>query len=214
MNIISNILNASLNYFFNMTGDWGIAVVLLTILVRTALLPMSMKQKFSIYQQQKLSKRIDELKKKYKNNKKKLEEEMQKQYSQNAKSMLGCLVSLLQLPIVLTLYSLILAMPVQASTVIVPWIANIKFTDNYFIIPIIYGFCTLSPNLLSYLSFFKISSYADTPKSTLLVIGLTSIFISIRLPIAVGIYLITTSIFSFIEELVFRLYIKNSSLAY
>lgn len=214
MNIISNILNTALNYFFNMTGDWGIAIALLTILVRTVLLPMSMKQKFSIYQQQSLAKKINELKKKYKNNKEKLEAEMQKHYSQNAKSMLGCLVSLLQLPIVFTLYSIILAMPVQTSTVIVPWVANIKLTDNHLIIPIVYALCTLSPNLLSYLSFFKISSYADTPKSTLLVIGLASIFISIKLPIAVGIYLIATSIFSFIEELAFRLYIKNKSLAY
>ncbi|MBV7275342.1 membrane protein insertase YidC [Clostridium thailandense] len=214
MNIISNILNTTLNYFFNMTGDWGIAIVLLTIIVRTVLLPMSMKQKFSIYQQQNLAKKIDGLKKKYKNNKEKLETEMKKHYSQSAKSMLGYLVSLLQIPIIFTLYGIFLTMPVQASTVIVPWVANIKLTDTHLIIPIIYAFCTLSPNLLSYLSFFKLSSYADTPKSTLLVIGLVSIFISTRLPIAVGIYLIATSIFSLIEELVFRLYMKNKSLVY
>lgn len=214
MNIISNILNASLNYFFNMTGDWGIAIILLTLLVRAVLLPMSMKQKLSIYQQQSLAKKIDVLKKKYKNNKEKLEAEMQRHYSQSAKSMFGCLVSLLQLPIVFTLYRIILAMPIQSSTVVVPWVTNIKLTDNCLIIPIIYTLCTLSPNLLAYLSFFRIASHADAPKSTLLVTGLVNIFISVKMPIAVGIYFITTSIFSFIEELAFRLYIKNRSLAY
>lgn len=214
MNIISNTLNTSLNYFFNISGDWGIAIILLTIFVRTILLPMSMKQKFSMQQQQSLSKKIEELKEKYKNNKEKLEAEIQKHYTQSAKSMLGCLVTLLQLPIVFALYSVILQMPVHAGTIIIPWVTSIKLADNYFIIPIIYAFAALSPSLLSHLEFLRASSYAHAPKSTLIITAVVSIFIAIKLPIAVGIYLITTSVFSLMEELAFRLYLKNKSLSY
>lgn len=214
MNIISNALNTSLNYFFTVTGDWGIAIILLTIFVRTILLPMSMKQKFSIEQQQGLSKKVEELKKKYKNNKKNLEIELQKYYTQNTKSMLGCLVSLLQLPIIFALYSVILKMPVNAGTMIIPWVSSIKLSDNHFIIPVIYTLSALSPNLLPYLSFLRASSCAKTPKSTLVLTCIFSIFIAIKTPIAVGIYLITTSIFSLIEELAFRLYLKSKCLSY
>lgn len=56
MNIISNLLNLSLNYFFNITGDLGIAIILLTILVKLILMPISFKQKLSMYSQQEFSK--------------------------------------------------------------------------------------------------------------------------------------------------------------
>lgn len=214
MNIISSVLNTSLNYFFSLTGDWGIAIVLLTILVRTLLLPMSMKQKLSMQQQQSLSKKIEELKEKYKNNKEKLESELQKHYQQSAKSMFGCLVSLLQLPIIFTLYSVILKMPVHAGTIIIPWVTSIKLADSYFVLPILYALTTLSPNLLSYFSFLKVSSYNNMPKSTLILTSIFSVLITIKIPIAVGIYLITTSLFSLMEEIAFRLYLKNRSLSY
>lgn len=214
MNIISSVLNTSLNYFFNLTGDWGVAIILLTLLVRTLLLPMSMKQKLSMQQQQSLSKKIEVLKEKYKNNKEKLESELQKHYQQSAKSMFGCLVSFLQLPIIFTLYSVILKMPVHTGTIIIPWVTNIKLADSYFVLPILYALTTLSPNLLSYFSFLKVSSYNNMPKSTLILTSVFSILITIKNPIAVGIYLITTSLFSLMEEIAFRLYLKNRSLSY
>lgn len=214
MNIVSSILNTSLNYFFNLTGDWGIAIILLTILVRIFLLPMSIKQKLSMQQQQGLSKKMEELKEKYKNNKEKLEAELQKHFKQSAKSMLGCLISLLQLPIVFTLYNVILKMPVHTGTIIIPWVTSIKLSDSFFILPILYALTTLSPNLLSYFSFLRVSSYGTMPKSTLIITSIFSILITIKIPIAVGIYLITTSLFSLMEEIGFRLYVKNKSLSY
>lgn len=69
MNIISDLLNSSLNYFFNITGDLGIAIILLTILVRGLLMPLSFKQKLSMQTQLKLSKGLEEIKEKYKKNK-------------------------------------------------------------------------------------------------------------------------------------------------
>jgi len=51
MNIIFNFLNSLLNYIFTFTGDWGLAIVLLTVSVRLVLSPMSFKQKKSMQQQ-------------------------------------------------------------------------------------------------------------------------------------------------------------------
>ena len=58
MNIIFNLLNNLLNLFFSFTGDWGLAIVLLTVGVRIILSPMSFKQKKSMQQQQKLNIKI------------------------------------------------------------------------------------------------------------------------------------------------------------
>jgi len=76
MNIIFNFLSSLLNSIFNFTGDWGLAIVLLTVSVRLVLSPMSFEQKKSMQQQQKFAIKMQELKEKYKNNKDKLEVEL------------------------------------------------------------------------------------------------------------------------------------------
>ncbi len=62
MNIIFNFLSSLLNSIFNFTGDWGLAIVLLTLGVRLVLSPMSFKQKKSMQQQQKFAIKMQELK--------------------------------------------------------------------------------------------------------------------------------------------------------
>ncbi|MCM8709445.1 membrane protein insertase YidC [Clostridium sp. SYSU_GA19001] len=150
MNIIFNLLNNLLHRLFNFTGDWGISIILLTVLVRIILLPISIKQKISMAQQQTLSKKIAELKEKYKNDKLKLESKVEEYYSQSAKSMLGCFVGLLQLPIISSLYFVIIRMPVEVGTIIIPWLDSIKMPDKYFIIPLLYVLTSLSRNLFLY----------------------------------------------------------------
>ena len=133
MNIIFNFLSNLLNSIFNFTGDWGFAIVLLTVGVRLVLLPMSFKQKKSMQQQQKLAIKMQEIKEKYKDNKDKLEEEVKKHSAESAKGMLGCLVTLLQLPILMTMWSVFKKIPVNVGTYLIPWVSSIKISDSYFI---------------------------------------------------------------------------------
>ncbi|MFL0194221.1 YidC/Oxa1 family membrane protein insertase [Clostridium sp. WILCCON 0269] len=212
MNIILDILNTALSYFFNITGDYGISIILLTVLVRIILLPMSLKQRKSIYQQQVLSKKIEKLRIKYKHNKDKFQQEMEKHYKQNTKNMFGCLVTLLQLPVISSLFIVFNKMPAQFGTVIVPWIANMKMPDNYFIIPIIYTFISLSPNFIAYIPFLRIVKEVQVQKINLVVTSIISILITVKAPITIGIYLITTGLFSLFEEIIYRLYMKNRCL--
>lgn len=211
MNIISDLFNFSLNYFFNITGDLGIAIILLTLSVRLLLMPLSFKQKVSIQGQQKLSKDLEKLKEKYKNNKEKLEIETQKYYKENAKGMSGCLVGLLQIPIVFTLYNVILKMPMNAGTMVIPWVTSLKMTDSFFIVPIIYIISTLLPSLFPNISFLKIATEAKVNKANILIISFVSILVSLKAPVALGLYFIASSLFSFVEEVVFRLYWNQKS---
>ncbi|GFZ31404.1 membrane protein [Clostridium zeae] len=212
MNIISNLLNSILGYFFNITGDFGIAIILLTLAVRVVLMPLSFKQKISMQEQQKLSKGIEELKEKYKNNKVKLESETQKYYKENSKSMLGCLTSFLQLPIFFSLYNVILKMPMSTATMLVPWVASLKMADNFFIIPTAYVISVLIPNLLPYVPFLRITTQARISKTNVLLSSVISAIITFKAPIALGLYLITTSLFSAIEEIIFRIYVRRREL--
>ena len=160
-------------------------------------------------QQQKLAIKMEELKEKYKDNKVKLDEELKKQSAESAKSMLGCLVTLLQLPILMTMWSVINKMAVNVGTFLIPWVSSIKISDSYFIVPIIYMFVSLTPNLLSYVTFFKIEGQAKMSKGNIIIMAVVSLFVAKAAPIAVGIYLITTSVFNFLEELAFRVYMRK-----
>lgn len=209
MNIIFNFLSSLLSSIFSFTGDWGLAIVLLTISVRLVLSPMSFKQKKSMQQQQKFAVKMQEIKEKYKDNKEKLELEIKKQSAQSAKSMMGCLVTLLQLPILMTMWSVFNKIPVSVGTYLIPWVSSIKVSDSYFIVPLIYVLVSLTPSLLSYVTLLKIEGQATISKNNIIIMAAVGLFVAKAAPIAVGIYLITTSVFNFLEELVFRIYMRN-----
>lgn len=209
MDIIFNFLSGLLNSIFNFTGDWGLAIVLLTVGVRIALLPMSFKQKKSMQEQQKLATKMQAIKEKYKDNKDKLDEEVKKHSLESAKGMMGCLITLLQAPILMTMWSVIKKMPENVGSSLVPWVSSIAVSDSYFIIPLIYMFVSLAPSLLSYVTFFRIEGQAKVSKSNIAIMALIGLFITKAAPIALGIYLITAGIFSFLEELAFRIYMRS-----
>lgn len=209
MNIIFNYLSSLLNLIFSFTGDWGIAIVLLTVVVRIIISPISFKQKKSMQEQQKLAIEMEEIKEKYKNNKIKLDEEVEKHSIKSAKSMAGSLITLLQLPILMTMWSVISKMPVDVGTFLIPWVSNIKFSDSCFIVPILYMFVSLTPNFLYYVPFLKIEGQAKMNRSTIVISAIISLFVAKAAPVAVGIYLITTSLYNFLEELGFRFYMKK-----
>lgn len=209
MNIIFNGLNQLLNYLFHFTGDWGITIILVTILVKLVLMPMSIKQKLSMEQQQDSAKKFEEIKEKYKNDEEKLKEETQKYYTESTKGILGCLITFLQIPIIITLYRVIIKIPFEAGTIIVPWISSIKTADNFFILPIIYIAISCIPSLLPYIPYLKTTYRAKVPKTTIITTIVFSVMIIIKAPIALGMYFITTSLFSLFEEIGFRIYMKN-----
>jgi len=208
MNIIFNSLNWLLNYIFTLTGDLGITIILLTIIVRVLLLPIDIKQKKGMMKQQELSKKMECIKEKYKNNKVKLEEELQKHYKESAKAMLGCAVTFLQLPVVFSLYSVVIKLPINVGTVIIPWVATVKMADSYFIIPAMYAIASTLPNLINSIPYLRALGQVKVSKVNIIITTIFSLLITIKAPIAIGIYFITTSLFSLLEEIAFRLYLK------
>ena len=209
MNIIFNLLGDLINYVFNFTGDWGIAVVVLTLIVKVLLMPMSMKQRFSILKQQKIAKKMEDIKIRYKNDKLKMEKEIQNCYKDNLKSMFGCLLTIIQLPIIGGLYKTIINMPVASGTVLIPWVASIKLSDSYFIVPIMYSIISMLPGLVNYIDYFKVYREVQYNKMSAILPGVIGLLITIKAPIALGLYFITSSVFSLVEEIAFRIYIKN-----
>lgn len=99
---------ALLRLFYNLTGSYGVAIILFTLAIKLILLPFQMKSKKSMMRMSRMSGKMKEIQKKYANNQAKMNEEMQKFYAEEGVNpMSGCLWSFLPLPILLALYSII-----------------------------------------------------------------------------------------------------------
>lgn len=102
------IFSALLYLQTSITHDWGMAIILLTLLLRVLLLPLTWKQTKSMVEMQRIQPHIKALNEKYKDDKEKLQEETLKFYSENKVNPLGgCLPLLLQMPILFALYSVL-----------------------------------------------------------------------------------------------------------
>ena len=94
-----------LTTLFNLTGSWGMAIILLTLLVRIAMHPLTQKQMVSMQRMQKLQPRMKVLQDKYKDDKETLNKEIMALYKDNnVNPASGCLPLLVQLPIFILLY--------------------------------------------------------------------------------------------------------------
>ena len=99
---------ALMRLFYNLTGSYGVAIILFTLVIKLILLPFQMKSKKSMVRMSRMSGKIEEIRKKYANNQAKMNEEMQRFYQEEGLNpMSGCLWSFIPFPILLALYYII-----------------------------------------------------------------------------------------------------------
>jgi YidC/Oxa1 family membrane protein insertase len=95
-------------YLEGITHDWGMAIILLTVMIRLVLLPLTWKQTKSMVEMQRIQPHIKALNEKYKDDKEKLQEETLKFYQENKVNPFGgCLPLLLQMPVLIALYQVL-----------------------------------------------------------------------------------------------------------
>ena len=93
---------------YDIVHNYGLAIILFTIVIKALLLPLNIKSQRAMKKQQQIQPIIAELQKKYANDQAKLQQEMMKVYKENGVSMSGgCLPLLIQMPILIALYQVI-----------------------------------------------------------------------------------------------------------
>jgi len=98
-----------LNFFYGISHSYGVAIILLTLLVRVLLYPLSHKQLVSMKKMQQIQPRLKTLQEKYKDDKQKLNQEVMKLYREyGVNPAAGCLPLLVQLPILILLFKVIM----------------------------------------------------------------------------------------------------------
>ena len=97
-----------IQFIYNLVDNYGLAIILFTIVIKLVLMPLQIKSQKAMKRQQKVQPIIMELQKKYANDQQRLQQEMMKVYKENDVSMTGgCLPLLIQFPILIGLYRVI-----------------------------------------------------------------------------------------------------------
>ncbi len=129
-----------LKYIYDIVGNWGWSIVIITVLIRLILYPLTYKGMVSMNKLKDLAPKIKELQKKYKGNPQKLNASMMELYKKHgANPMGGCLPMLIQIPIFFAIYRVLLNAVELKHAPWIGWIEDLSVADPYFILPILMG---------------------------------------------------------------------------
>ncbi len=119
LGVFQGLLNAIgwvLAQIYDLVGNYGLSIIVLTIVIKVVLLPLGVKQIKSMQAMQSIQPKVKELQKKFKGNKAKIQEETMKLYKEAGVNPLGgCLPLLLQFPILIAMYAVIRAPQLQPA---------------------------------------------------------------------------------------------------
>ncbi|BAF61100.1 MAG: membrane protein insertase YidC [Pelotomaculum sp.] len=153
MEIFSSIVNGMtwlLNWLYQLTvaaglPSYGIAIILLTIIVKMVLYPLSHKQMKSMLAMQQIQPKVKEIQEKWKNkDPKKMQQAIMELYREhNVNPAAGCLPLLIQMPILIALYRSLFNFPyINTAHAVFLWVPNLSVKDPYYILPILAGVTT------------------------------------------------------------------------
>jgi YidC/Oxa1 family membrane protein insertase len=182
--------------------NYGLAIILFTIIIKIALLPLTLKQTNSMKKMNELQPQLQELQKKYKNNKTKLNEKMMELYRENNYNPAGgCFPLLLQFPILIGLFRVLqdpalYVFPKDVYESVVQnflWLPNLGEPDPMYILPILAALTTyLSTKMMNTNT---TSDVAQTQKTMGIIMPLMIGWISIKFPSGLALYWVISNLF-------------------
>lgn len=138
---LTNLLGNGLELFHAQGLPWWLSIALLTVIVRTLLFPLTLKQVKSMRAMQDLKPEMDRLRAKYRDNKQKQQEELMKLYQERQVNPLGgCLPLVVQMPIFITMFYVIRGFDKTHADFAsggILWFENLTEPDKYYILPVV-----------------------------------------------------------------------------
>jgi YidC/Oxa1 family membrane protein insertase len=136
---LGKLLLGLMRWFFALVQSWGFAIVLLTIVVKLATLPLTLKQMSSMKRMKEIQPEMAKIKEKYKEDRVKQGQEIQALFARSGVNPLaGCLPMLVQLPVWFALYSM-LGAAVQLVHEPFLWLPDLTKQDPYYVLPLALG---------------------------------------------------------------------------
>jgi YidC/Oxa1 family membrane protein insertase len=127
-----------LNWINKLVINWGVSIILLTVLIKLVFYPLSAAGYKSMAKMRKLAPRLQNLKERYGDDRQKLHEGMMKIYQEEKiNPMGGCLPILVQIPVFIALYWVLMGAVELRQAPFALWIQDLSKPDPYYVLPVI-----------------------------------------------------------------------------
>jgi YidC/Oxa1 family membrane protein insertase len=190
-----------LKFFESLVHNWGVAIILLTVLVKLLLFPLSHKQMASMEAMRRIQPRIQELQKKYADDRESLGREQMKLFQENNVNPFGgCLPLIIQMPVWFALYrTLYSSFELYREPLIQGWITDLTQPDPFYLLPLAMGvtmFITqkMQPQM----------GDARQAKMMLYIMPIFFTFIMLNLPAGLTLYIFTNNLLSIAQQAFLR----------
>ncbi len=213
------LLETALGLIVGVCGDWGLAIIILTFLIRLVLLPLSIKQTVSTTRMSLMSGQLQDIQNRYADDPQRQAEEMRKFYAENNVNPLGgCAPVLLQMPIFFALFTVLRGVSADASFYgILPSLAtsaSSALSDSglwvampYIIIDLLFGFLTLVPMMMSQTNVNP--EQASQTRMMSGIMALMMVFVGWSIPAGVSLYYVTSSAWHVVQQLVISKHVRD-----
>ncbi|MDE0119467.1 MAG: YidC/Oxa1 family insertase periplasmic-domain containing protein [Bdellovibrionales bacterium] len=184
-----------LYFFYSLVGNWGGAIILLTLLVRIILFPFVLSSHRSMELMKKVHPEIQKIREKFKDNPQRMNQEvMAVMKAYRANPLGGCLPLLLQLPVFWSLWKALSNSYSLYQAPFIFWIRDLSWKDPYYILPVLMGLVMFVQQKLSPVTLNK---------EMLRVMQVMPIFMSlfmINLPSGLVLYMLVSTVFGLVQQ--------------
>lgn len=140
LSFFSEIIFWVMNHIHSFVGNWGLSIILVTCLIKLLFYPLSAKSYRSMAKMRMLQPRIKRLQETYKDDRQALGKKMMEMYKEEkANPLSGCLPMLIQIPIFISLYWVLLESVELRHAPFMFWIHDLSMKDPYFVLPVLMG---------------------------------------------------------------------------
>ncbi len=203
---ISKLFMTILKFFYKVTHNYGIAIILLTLVIHLITFPLTKKSLDSTRKMKKIQPHMKEIQAKYKDDPKRLNVEMMNMYkTKGVNPFGGCLPMLLQLPVFFALFTM-LRMAIELRYEGFLWVPDLSMKDPYFIFPILMGVAMFFQQ--------KLTSPGGDPaqQKIMMFMPVFFTFIFLQFPAGLTLYWFTNNILSLTQHTIMNMKDKRKNL--
>jgi YidC/Oxa1 family membrane protein insertase len=129
-----------LSLFYQWVGNWGIAIILLTVIIKLLFYPLSEASYRSMAKMRILAPKMQRLKEQYGDDKQRMQQAMMELYkTEKINPLGGCLPIVVQIPVFISLYWVLLASVELRHAPFMLWIQDLSRPDPWFVLPVLMG---------------------------------------------------------------------------
>ena len=138
LTIIAWPLFAVLEFFYKWSGNWGVAIILLTVLIKLIFFPLSAASYKSMAKMKLITPRLQKIREMYQHDRTKMNQAMMELYkTEKINPLGGCFPILVQIPVFIALYWVLLAAIELRHAPFILWIRDLSALDPYYVLPVL-----------------------------------------------------------------------------